>query len=62
MDLHETECPLCLGQMQLEEHEDAVWLFCPNGCPTEFEAPVRKPVDIETGMEEPVLQARAAGI
>lgn len=61
MELHESECPLCFGLMQLEERDGADWLFCPNGCPTEFEAPARKPAEIEVGTREPVLQARAAG-
>ncbi|HYL78363.1 MAG TPA: hypothetical protein VEU96_29500 [Bryobacteraceae bacterium] len=61
MELHESECPLCLGHMQREEREGTAWLFCPNGCPTEYEAPIRKPAAVEAGMPEPALQARAAG-
>ncbi len=60
MELHESECPLCLGPMQLEEHDGTAWLFCPNGCPTEFEAPSRKPATVEVEREV-ALQARAAG-
>ena len=60
MELRESECPLCLGPMQLEERDGAAWLFCPNGCPTEFEAPIRKPAAIEVETEV-ALQARAAG-
>lgn len=61
MDFQESECPLCLGRMQLEERGETVWQFCPNGCPTEFEEPVRKPLAIETENRVPSLQARAAG-
>jgi hypothetical protein len=60
MDANEAECPLCLVRMQPEEREGADWLVCPNGCPTEFEAPIPKPVATETGTPE-VLRARAAG-
>jgi hypothetical protein len=61
MDPYESECPLCLAQMQFEEHDETAWLFCPNGCPTEFETPIRKPAAIESDQPELVLQARAAG-
>jgi hypothetical protein len=46
--------------MEPEEREGTDWLVCPNGCPTEFEAPIPKPVAMETGTPE-VLRARAAG-
>jgi len=39
----ESECPVCMGKMQLEEREDATWLVCPNGCPTETPAPPLAP-------------------
>ena len=51
------ECPFCFDQMQLQDRKGIVWLFCPNGCPTEMEAPVRKPSSIE----ESEAKARAAG-
>ena len=60
MDVLQSECPLCLGRMELEDRGDTVWQFCPNGCPTEFEAP-RKPAAMEAEVGEPALQARAVG-
>jgi len=35
----EIECPVCLSRMDLEEQSGSNWLVCPNGCPTEIEAP-----------------------
>jgi hypothetical protein len=60
MDANEAECPICLVCMQPEQREGIAWLVCPNGCPTEFEAPIPKPVATETVAPE-VLRARAAG-
>jgi len=60
MDTYESECPLCLCRMQVDEHNDTAWLSCPNGCPTEFEVAVRKPAEMEL-QPQPVLIARAAG-
>lgn len=51
------ECPFCLERMQLEDREGIGWLFCPNGCPTEMEAPVRKP----SAIEESEKDSHAAG-
>src|SRR4030088_872844 len=35
----DSECPVCLAHMELEDRSGVDWLVCPNGCPTEFEAP-----------------------
>jgi len=43
--ISERECPVCLGVMALEERSGVAWLVCPNGCPTETEAPQRKLAD-----------------
>ena len=64
METNQAECPICLGQMELEDQSGTLWLICPNGCPTEFEAPLPKPVGTETELTEaevPELRARAAG-
>jgi hypothetical protein len=55
------ECPFCLGRMELEDREGTDWLVCPNGCPTEIEAPVRKPPAVESYAAEALPSARAAG-
>jgi len=60
MDLEEAQCPMCLGQMEREEREGSDWLACPNGCPTEFEAPIPKPPAIETELH-PEVRAAAGG-
>ena len=52
------ECPFCLDRMELEDREGVAWVVCPNGCATEFEAPVKKTPQAEA---ETPLQARAAG-
>jgi len=44
-EIPEHECPVCLGPMQLEPRSGTPWLVCPNGCPTEMEAPQPKPAD-----------------
>jgi hypothetical protein len=41
----EAECPVCLGRMEPEDRSGVAWLACPNGCPTEFEAPAPKPTE-----------------
>ena len=61
METNQAECPVCLGQMELGEQAGSLWLICPNGCPTEFEAPLAKPAGTETEVEQPELRARAAG-
>jgi hypothetical protein len=67
METSEAECPVCFGQMELEDQGGTLWLICPNGCPTEFEVPlamlppVAMPPDVETEVEIPQLRARAAG-
>jgi len=38
----ESECPVCLGHMEPEDRSGVAWLACPNGCPTEYEAPPPK--------------------
>lgn len=52
------ECPFCLDRMEIEDRDGVAWLVCANGCATEIEASVGKPVQSET---EPLLKARAAG-
>jgi hypothetical protein len=47
--IDEAECPICLGRMATEDRSGVAWLVCPNGCPTEFEAPARKPVETPLG-------------
>ena len=60
MDEVETiECPFCLEHMQAEDRGGVVWLVCPNGCPTEMEAPERKPVEAEKTLSN--IRPRAAG-
>ncbi len=61
METNEAECPVCFGQMELEDQGGNLWLICPNGCPTEFEAPMAMPPEVETEVEIPQLRARAAG-
>jgi hypothetical protein len=36
------ECPFCLDRMRFEDRAGDGWLVCPNGCPTEMEAPEPK--------------------
>ena len=55
-----TECPVCLAQMLLEDRDGSDWLVCPNGCPTEVEAPVRKPTPVSES-DVPLARARTTG-
>jgi hypothetical protein len=57
MEINEAECPVCLATMEPEERDATVWLVCPNGCPTELEAPIRKPPELETELPVAVLRA-----
>jgi hypothetical protein len=50
------ECPFCFDRMRVEDRSGIDWLVCPNGCPTETEAPVAQPAEAE----EPIVR-RAAG-
>jgi hypothetical protein len=52
---------MCFGQMELEEIDGSEWLMCPNGCPTEYEAPVPKPIAIETELHPAEVRAAAGG-
>ena len=61
METNQAECPICFGQMELEDQSGSLWLICPNGCPTEFEAPLAKPAGTETEVEVVELRAKAAG-
>ena len=63
METTEAECPVCLERMQPEDREGHAWLVCPNGCPTEFEPPERKPAATaeDAGTAEPTLRAGAGG-
>ena len=56
----DSECPVCLGKMQLEDWDGRAWQVCPNGCPTEFEVILRKPPGSESKAGVPVSQSRAA--
>lgn len=56
----EAECPMCLAQMELEDRDGIDWLVCPNGCPTEVTAPVRKPPVLSEG-GSPLARVRATG-
>lgn len=44
-DVETVECPFCFDRMQTEDRGGIAWLVCPNGCPTEIEAPEPKPVE-----------------
>ena len=57
MESNQAECPVCLGQMELEDQAGELWLICPNGCPTEFEAPAE--IQAPEQIEVEVLQVRA---
>lgn len=61
METNEAECPICLGRMEVERREETEWLVCPNGCPTEIEAPVRKPQGLETETPAPMFRASVGG-
>jgi hypothetical protein len=58
-DLETIECPFCFDRMQAEFREDVLWLVCPNGCPTETEAPVTKVAQTEETFAS--IRPRAAG-
>lgn len=60
-DPEDAHCPMCFGQMELEEHEECAWLICPNGCPTEYEAPPKKSPSVETELTAPEIRAAAGG-
>lgn len=53
------ECPFCLERMELEERTGIAWLVCPNGCPTEIEAPEPKPAAADATLS--AIRQRAAG-
>jgi hypothetical protein len=61
METNEAECPVCFGLMELEDQGGNLWLVCPNGCPTEFEAPLAKLPEVEVEVEIPQVRARAVG-
>ena len=50
------ECPFCFDRMQFEDRSGDGWLVCPNGCPTEMEAPGPK-----SGETLSAIRAQAAG-
>ncbi len=50
------ECPFCFDRMQFEDRGGVGWMVCPNGCPTEVEAP--EPIAEETLS---TIRPRAAG-
>jgi hypothetical protein len=64
MESNQAECPVCFGQMELEDQAGELWLICPNGCPTEFEAPAEiQAPELEAAqveVEELQVRARAA--
>jgi len=51
------ECPFCLDRMQVKDRHGSPWLVCRNGCPTEVEAPVRKPAASESGDADALSRA-----
>src|SRR5262245_1671610 len=61
METNGAECPICFGLMEIERRDGSDWLMCPNGCPTEIEAPVRKPPLVETETRPGALRATAGG-
>lgn len=64
MEIEDTaECPFCLERMQLEDRAGTGWLVCPNGCPTEIEAPELKaaPKAPEAETTLSAIRPRAAG-
>lgn len=58
-EVQPVECPFCLERMELEERSAVAWLVCPNGCPTEIEAPAPKPAAAEPTLSS--IRPRAAG-
>lgn len=58
-NIEPVECPFCLDRMQIKDRNGSAWLVCRNGCPTEVEAPVRKPAASESSDSETLI--RAAG-
>ncbi|HTS74997.1 MAG TPA: hypothetical protein VMG40_02270 [Bryobacteraceae bacterium] len=58
-DVETIECPFCLERMRLEDRGGMGWLVCPNGCPTEIEAPAPKPAAAEPTLS--AIRPRAAG-
>lgn len=59
--VEQTECPFCLDRMQLEDRAGIAWLVCPNGCPTEMEAPEAKASESELDETRSAIRQRAAG-
>jgi hypothetical protein len=55
-DAPAVECPFCFDRMQLEDRDGVAWLVCPNGCPTEVEAPAPKATETLS-----TIRPRAAG-
>jgi hypothetical protein len=51
------ECPFCFDRMQHEDRDGVGWMVCPNGCPTEMEAPEPK-----TDETLSTIRPRAAGV
>jgi len=49
--------------MELEDRAGREWLVCPNGCATEYQAPLPKPpgVEIQAGSSEPRAKVHSAG-
>ena len=58
-ELEIIECPFCLEHMHVEDREGIDWLVCPNGCPTEIEAPAPKSAAAEATLS--TIRPRAAG-
>lgn len=48
-----------MERMQVEMRAGTAWLVCPNGCPTEVEAPEPKPAEAEPTLS--AIRPRAAG-
>jgi hypothetical protein len=55
------ECPFCFDRMQFEDRGGVNWVVCPNGCPTEVEAPEPQAPGLEAKDTLSTIRPRAAG-
>jgi hypothetical protein len=55
------ECPFCFDRMQFEDRGGTGWMVCPNGCPTEIEAPEPKAAELRSEDTLSTIRQRAAG-
>jgi len=59
--VEQPECPFCFDRMRFEDRAGVAWLVCPNGCPTEIEAPEPKPAGAEADEAPAEVRPRTAG-